>query len=53
MAEAVINMGDMAKRITVHVKVVGRARWAIRATVGLWLVRLGIAVMGFGLEVEE
>lgn len=52
MAQVMVDAGQLARRITVVVEVRGLCRFKVRAAVGLALVRLGVWLMGFGLDVR-
>ena len=50
--KAECNMNDLAKRITIKIKVKGIITFKVRTWAGLQIMKFGAWVTGMGVEVE-
>ena len=54
-AKAIVKLpvSDVARHVTINIFVTGLKMYKIRMEIGLWLIRLAVAVMGMNLKVFE
>lgn len=48
-----IHLPDMASRITLHMVITGKKRFAARAWLGSKVLMLGTAIIGCGVEIVD
>ena len=53
MAEAVVDLKEIAQRITLHVKLDHAREWRWRCKVGTFLIALAARIMWMGIEWVE
>ena len=53
MAEAVVDLRETMRKVTVKVKVKGVREVTWRLKVALWVIRLGVWISGMGIEISD